>query len=103
MRACGVRHFLGLTTQECVEYTKALHDASEVVPIFAHTSGEPFSADSDDDPVIHTAIAGSAEVICTLDRHLRTKHVRDYCQQRGIEILTDIELLQRLREHAHLD
>ncbi len=38
-----------------------------------------------------------ANVLCTLDRHLRRQDVREYCERRGIQILTDVELLENLR------
>ena len=53
--------------------------------------------DPNDDMVIAVAIAGQAEVICTLDRHLRHADVHAYCAQHGIRIMTDVELLQLLR------
>lgn len=55
------------------------------------------SADPDDDWVIATAVKSESQVICTLDRHLKTPAVVSYCQQREIEILSDSELLQRLK------
>lgn len=64
--------------------------------------GEPPAAaiiaeDPKDDPVILTAVAGEAEVICTLDRHLHSPHAIAYCSQCGIRIMTDIELIDALR------
>lgn len=53
--------------------------------------------DPDDDAVLLAAVEGRADVLCTLDRHLRTPEVREYCESRGITILTDAELLDRLR------
>ena len=55
------------------------------------------STDPDDDWVIATAVQAESEVICTLDRHLRTPAVISYCGKRGIEVLTDAELLRRLK------
>jgi hypothetical protein len=92
-----VRAFHRLTTRECVQFAQALHDAAEVVPIPARSTADAISTDPDDDPVIHTAVRGNAEVICTLDRHLRTQAVRDYCNQHGIDVLTDTEFLAILR------
>jgi predicted nucleic acid-binding protein len=54
--------------------------------------------DPDDDPVVATAVAGRADVICTLDRHLYQPEVRAYCRERMIEIMGDAELLARLRK-----
>lgn len=55
------------------------------------------STDSYDDPVIATAVLGKAEVLCTLDRHLRRESVVAYCAQFSVRILTDVELLMELR------
>jgi predicted nucleic acid-binding protein len=53
--------------------------------------------DPKDDPIVMTAVVGRAQVLCTLDRHLRSVAVAAFCRPHGIEILTDQELLQRLR------
>ena len=53
--------------------------------------------DPEDDPIVHTAVAGAADVSCTRDRHLHHTEVTRYCRSRGIEVLDDIELLGRLR------
>lgn len=53
--------------------------------------------DPDDDPVIAAAIAGEAEVLCTLDRHLWHPDVQTFCGQHGIRVLTDVELMRELR------
>lgn len=53
--------------------------------------------DPDDDHIVAAAVAARADVICTLNRHLHALGVRDYCAQRSIDILTDVELLERLR------
>jgi putative PIN family toxin of toxin-antitoxin system len=53
--------------------------------------------DPHDDPVIATGVAGNADVLCTLDRHIRHHDVQAYCAAHGIRVLTDVELLQELR------
>ncbi|MEX0703850.1 MAG: putative toxin-antitoxin system toxin component, PIN family [Planctomycetales bacterium] len=57
----------------------------------------PLASDPDDDPVIATAIAGDADVLCTLDRHLHASFVTAACAARGIRVMTDVELLRELR------
>jgi len=57
-------------------------------------------ADPEDDPVVYTAAIGRAEVLCAMDRHLYGPAVVDFCRERGIEmieIMNDVELMQRLR------
>jgi putative PIN family toxin of toxin-antitoxin system len=54
--------------------------------------------DPDDAPVLALALASRADVICTLDRHFHQAKVRNYCRERTIEIMSDVELLARLRE-----
>jgi len=54
--------------------------------------------DPDDAAVLATAVAGQANVICTLDRHFYTDAVQEYCSKRMIEIMDDVQLLARLRK-----
>jgi predicted nucleic acid-binding protein len=53
--------------------------------------------DPKDDAVVLTAIAGQADVICTLDKHLKHPDVTSMCSQHGIRVMSDIELLAELR------
>ena len=53
--------------------------------------------DADDDPVIATALAGKAEVLCTLDAHFYVESVRRFCGRNGITIMDDREILRVLR------
>ncbi|MEI8018160.1 MAG: hypothetical protein WCH39_08145 [Schlesneria sp.] len=58
-------------------------------------------ADPGDDQILATAIAASPDVLSALDRHLRTTTVVSHCQQKGIAILDDVELLQLLKSPPH--
>ena len=53
--------------------------------------------DPDDEPVILSAIAGRADVLCTLDRDIRAEEVSAFCSRQGVQVLTDVELLHVLR------
>jgi len=86
----------GLTDQEIDDYVRDVGQAAVIVPTSSSTTGV-VTTDPDDDPVIATAEGGNADVICTRDRHLHHADVVDYCRQLAIEVLTDVELLQRLR------
>ena len=63
--------------------------AAPPLPVVSH--------DPNDDPIIATALAGPADVLCTLDRHMHHASVRSFCAAQGIRVLTDIELLSVLR------
>jgi putative PIN family toxin of toxin-antitoxin system len=56
--------------------------------------------DPDDDPVVHTAIAGRADVLCAVDRDFYAANVISFCRERGIEIMDDVRLLQALSAHS---
>ena len=53
-------------------------------------------ADPKDDPVLYTAVAGKADVLCTLDRHFFTPDVLAFCAERGIRVMKDVDLLREL-------
>jgi hypothetical protein len=53
--------------------------------------GDPY-----DDPVVYTAVNGRADVLCALDRHFYAPNVVAFCQQHGTEIMSDVDLLQKL-------
>jgi putative PIN family toxin of toxin-antitoxin system len=53
--------------------------------------------DPKDDPIVMTAIAGKADVLCTLDRHLHEAAVTALCAGHGVRVLRDAELLAELR------
>ncbi len=55
------------------------------------------SNDPDDDVVVHTAIAGRADVICTADRDLFAPDVLQFCRRNGIRVVRDEDLLSELR------
>ena len=53
--------------------------------------------DPEDDPVVYTALAGQADVICTLDRHFYEPNVVSFCSRYGIRIMGDVDLLREIR------
>ena len=58
---------------------------------------EKLMRDPADEPVLGTALAGNADVICTRDADFYTEEVRRFSAARGIQILSDLELLRALR------
>lgn len=84
-----------MTRKEVETYLDFLSNLSSIVQ---PPGGKRIVAsDPDDDAVIYTAVAGRAEILCTLDTHFFDAEVLGYCEQRGIRIITDVELLRLLR------
>jgi predicted nucleic acid-binding protein len=79
------------------QFLQDLQAASLTVELPAESVVAGVTSDPDDDPIVATAVEASAEVLCTLDRHLRTANVVSYCAAHGVEVITDVDLLQRLR------
>jgi putative PIN family toxin of toxin-antitoxin system len=88
----------GLTDHEIEEYVADLKSACITVLLPDEPPPAIVAADPNDDPILATAIAGQAAVLCSLDRHLHRPEVVAYCRARGIEVMTDAVLIDRLRE-----
>jgi len=54
-------------------------------------------SDADDDPVVHTAVVGQAEILCTLNRDFYHASVLEYCKERGVLVGGDVAILELLR------
>ena len=92
-----IRMLSKMSDEEVGEYLHYLRakDATEVV--FPGPSPRVVPADPDDDAVVHTAVVGRADALCTLNRHFFSSEVRDYCRERGVFITNDLDLLDLLR------
>src|SRR5260370_24654185 len=65
--------------------------------IFEPAAGLPVVlSDPWDDPVVYTAIAAGADVLCVKDRHFYDPNVQVFCARQDIQIMDDIELLALL-------
>ncbi len=84
-----------LHPREVEQYLQVLGTVSEIVKPYP---GAPLiRADINDDPIVYTAVAGKANVLCTLDAHFHEPSVRAFCSERKITIMDDVELLQIMR------
>jgi putative PIN family toxin of toxin-antitoxin system len=55
--------------------------------------------DPSDDPIVATAVNGAADALCTRDQHiLGDAAVIGHCAAHGVRVVTDIELIQLLRQ-----
>lgn len=93
-----VRILSKLTDEEIAEYLSYLQarDVTEVV--YPGPAPRVVPSDPDDDPVVHTAVVGQADVLCTLNRHFYDSAVVEYCRSRGIVITSDAKLIRLLRD-----
>jgi putative PIN family toxin of toxin-antitoxin system len=92
-----VRASSKLTDSEIVEYLSYLRARNVSEIVFPGPAPRVVPADLDDDSVVHTAVVGRADALCTLNRDFFNPLVRDYCRERGVLILNDVELLNLLR------
>jgi putative PIN family toxin of toxin-antitoxin system len=97
LRYDRVRKMHGLDDLDIERYVADVESAALIVALPATSQEAIVVHDPKDDPIVHTAVAGGAEFLCTRDRHLRHPAVTAYCRARGIEVLDDVALLARLR------
>ena len=84
-----------LTDGDIWEHVRFLESISEIVE---PAEGPPIVLkDPNDDPVVYTALAGQADVLCTVDKHFYEPNVVAFCSRNGIQLITDVELLHALR------
>lgn len=88
-----------ITPAEAALFAGTLADAAQLVePVVV----EPVVLyDPNDDPVLYTAADGNADILCTLNvKHFTAPLVLSFCSQRGIRVMTDVEVLRELRALA---
>jgi putative PIN family toxin of toxin-antitoxin system len=92
-----VRAATKLTDLEVAEYLTYIRarEVSEI--IFPGPAPRVVPSDADDDPVIHTAVVGRAEILCTLNRDFYHASVLEYCKERGVLVGSDVAILDLLR------
>lgn len=84
----------GLKEEEIYEYILFLQQVSKIVTVDP-LLGVPIR-DPRDLVVLQTAVAGEADVICTVDSDFHAPATKTFCAILGIEICGDVELLARL-------
>jgi putative PIN family toxin of toxin-antitoxin system len=92
-----VRKMHGLDDDGIERFVLKTESAALIVALPGTSQQAIVVNDPQDDPIVHTAVAGEADALCTRDRHLHHSAVTEYCRIHGIEVLDDVELLARLR------
>ena len=87
-----------MSPDEIERYTTLLRESSSLAEL-PHTFPQVVS-DPEDDPILQTAIAGKADVLCSRDRVFEPEFVHQLCAAHRIRILDDIALLHELRRLA---
>ena len=92
----------GLSDEAIVRYVTPIEQMAVVVSL---PPSAPLAVPDDpkDTAVVHTALVGDADVICTRDRHLYHDLVCSYCATHGIQIMDDLNLVRLLRRDAPTD
>lgn len=92
-----VRAATMLTVEEVAEYLSYITAREVSEFIFPGPAPRIVPADADDDPVVHTAVVGRAEILCTLNRDFYHPDVLEYCKDRGVLIASDVDILHLMR------
>jgi predicted nucleic acid-binding protein len=92
-----VQALFGLSEEQIYEYVQFLKSVCVIVPTSPGRGRNFPIRDAADAPVLEAAIAGEADLICTLDSDFYTAEITAFCAVAGITVLNDISLLDRLR------
>jgi predicted nucleic acid-binding protein len=88
LRYPRVQRIHGIGEEKIDEYLRLLQMGSLMVAVPSDEVETVVPNDPKDDPIVATAVAAKAEVLCTLDRHLHQESVLNYCGGRSIEVVT---------------
>jgi putative PIN family toxin of toxin-antitoxin system len=92
-----VRTATKLTDEEVAEYLSYIRARGVSEMVFPGPAPRVVPSDEDDDPVVHTAVVGQAEILCTLNRDFYHASVLEYCKERGVLVGSDVAILDLLR------
>ena len=86
----------GLTETEITQLVAFLAASAEIVEVDEMLTAS--IRDPDDVHILQTAIGGKVDYLCTLDEHFRETPVVEFCSNRGITVISDLDLLRLVRE-----
>ena len=95
------RKIHGLSDIEIESFVRSIQQVSLVIEVQAAKSAA-VTRDRDDDPVIETAILAKANYLCSIDKDICGKEVVAHCREFGVEVVTDIDLINILRDQDRL-
>lgn len=86
----------GLSSERIDRHLADIRSSAEIVDLPAVLVAS-VPRDTDDEPIVATAVYGRADILCSLDRHFHERAVTAYLGQFQIRVLSDLELLNTLR------
>lgn len=84
-----------LTEHEITQFIAFLSVSAEIVEVDENIA--PPIRDPKDIHVLQTAITGKAEYLCTLDQHFYETAVVAFCSDRGVTVISDLDMLRLVR------
>ena len=90
-----LRQRSNLTSREIAVYLSFLAAAAQIVQVDEALT--PPIRDPQDVHVLQTALAGNAQYLCTLDQHFYDCPVVAFCSERGLSMISDVDLLALIR------
>jgi putative PIN family toxin of toxin-antitoxin system len=100
LRYDRVQKLHGFSEHDINGFLRAIQNGALIIALPEGPPPHVVPADRDDDYLVATAVHARADVLCSRDGHLYHPDVLAYCRDRGIEIIDDVELLDRVRHHA---
>jgi uncharacterized protein len=97
LRYDRLREIHGLDDAAIGRYVQFIQQGSQKIDLGVPPSEAVVPNDPDDDPILATAVLGQANVLATRDRDLRRDAIVKYAAERGVRIITELELLDELR------
>ena len=85
----------GLTETDITLFVAFLAASAEIVEV-DETLSAPIR-DPKDAHILQTAISGKVDHLCTLDEHFKETLVVTFCSNRGITVVSDLDLLRLIR------
>ena len=83
-----------LTADEIHAHVEFLRAVARIVE---PSAGLPIVlADPNDDPVLYTAVAAGADILCVKDKHFFEPNVVAFCAREDIQVMDDVSLLEML-------
>ena len=96
LRRPRIRALHGLNERGIRRFISRLYKLAVVVPVPIEIPSV-VPRDPKDNAIVMAAVAGEAEVLRTLDRHLHHSDAVQYCARHGVRVLRDADLLVELR------